>query len=102
MSIDTTSPSRSEMTVATLARAPGRSGSSTRRRYLLISPRCSAPVSWVLRRAERAMNPAAAGTTTTAPSTVLAAVIVPDPPGPLPFVPLREHLYTQEELTART
>jgi predicted Rossmann-fold nucleotide-binding protein len=29
-------------------------------------------------------------------------VIVPDPPGALPFVPLREHLYTQEELTART
>jgi predicted Rossmann-fold nucleotide-binding protein len=28
-------------------------------------------------------------------------VIVPDPPGTLPFVPLREHLYTQEELTAR-
>jgi len=29
-------------------------------------------------------------------------VIVPDPPGPLPFVPLRERLYTQDELTART
>jgi predicted Rossmann-fold nucleotide-binding protein len=29
-------------------------------------------------------------------------VIVPDPPGALPFVPLREQLYTQEELTART
>jgi predicted Rossmann-fold nucleotide-binding protein len=29
-------------------------------------------------------------------------VIVPDPPGPLPFVPLREQLYTQHELTART
>jgi len=29
-------------------------------------------------------------------------VIVPDAPGTLPFVPLREHLYGQEELTART
>jgi predicted Rossmann-fold nucleotide-binding protein len=29
-------------------------------------------------------------------------VIVPDAPGTLPFVPLREHLYTQGELTART
>jgi predicted Rossmann-fold nucleotide-binding protein len=29
-------------------------------------------------------------------------VIVPDPPGPLPFAPLREDLYTQDELTART
>jgi predicted Rossmann-fold nucleotide-binding protein len=28
-------------------------------------------------------------------------VIVPDPPGPLPFVPLREQLYSQDELTAR-
>jgi len=28
-------------------------------------------------------------------------VIVPDPPGPLPFLPLREQLYTQGELTAR-
>ncbi len=26
-------------------------------------------------------------------------MIVPDPPGPLPFVPLRDALYTQEELT---
>ncbi len=34
--------------------------------------------------------------------TVHAAVIVPDPPGTLPFVPLREHLYTQDELTVRT
>ena len=31
--------------------------------------------------------------------TVLAAVIVPDPPGPLPFLPLRDTLYTQDELT---
>jgi predicted Rossmann-fold nucleotide-binding protein len=29
-------------------------------------------------------------------------VIVPDAPGPLPFVPLREHLYSQDELTRRT
>jgi len=29
-------------------------------------------------------------------------VIVPDAPGTLPFVPLREHLYSQDELTART
>ena len=29
-------------------------------------------------------------------------MIVPDPPGPLPFVPLRERLYTQDELTVRT
>jgi len=29
-------------------------------------------------------------------------VIVPDPPGALPFVPLRQDLYTQDELTART
>jgi predicted Rossmann-fold nucleotide-binding protein len=28
-------------------------------------------------------------------------VIVPDPPGALPFVPLRQGLYTQDELTAR-
>jgi predicted Rossmann-fold nucleotide-binding protein len=28
-------------------------------------------------------------------------VIVPDPPGTLPFVPLREQLYTQDELTVR-
>ena len=37
-----------------------------------------------------------------ATSTVHAAVIVPDPPGTLPFVPLREGLYTQDELTVRT
>jgi len=29
-------------------------------------------------------------------------VIVPDPPGPVPFVPLREQLYSQDELTRRT
>jgi predicted Rossmann-fold nucleotide-binding protein len=29
-------------------------------------------------------------------------VIVPDPPGALPFAPLRQDLYTQDELTART
>ena len=29
-------------------------------------------------------------------------MIVPDPPGALPFVPLREHLYSQDELTVRT
>ncbi len=29
-------------------------------------------------------------------------MLVPDPPGPLPFVPLREQLYTQDELTHRT
>jgi predicted Rossmann-fold nucleotide-binding protein len=29
-------------------------------------------------------------------------VIVPDPPGAVPFVPLREQLYTQDELTRRT
>jgi predicted Rossmann-fold nucleotide-binding protein len=29
-------------------------------------------------------------------------MIVPDPPGPLPFVPLRAHLYAQDELTDRT
>lgn len=34
--------------------------------------------------------------------TVRAAVIVPDPPGTLPFVPQRSGLYTQDELTART
>ena len=28
-------------------------------------------------------------------------MIVPDAPGTLPFIPLREHLYTQEELTVR-
>ena len=28
-------------------------------------------------------------------------MIVPDAPGTLPFVPLREHLYTQDELTVR-
>ena len=28
-------------------------------------------------------------------------MIVPDPPGPLPFLPLREQLYTQDELTTR-
>jgi predicted Rossmann-fold nucleotide-binding protein len=29
-------------------------------------------------------------------------VLVPDPPGPLPFLPLRDGLYSQAELTART
>jgi hypothetical protein len=29
-------------------------------------------------------------------------VIVPDPPGPLPFLPLREQRSTQGELTVRT
>ena len=29
-------------------------------------------------------------------------MIVPDAPGTLPFVPLREGLYTQDELTRRT
>jgi predicted Rossmann-fold nucleotide-binding protein len=29
-------------------------------------------------------------------------VQIPDPPGPLPFVPRRDRLYTQTELTART
>lgn len=32
--------------------------------------------------------------------TVLAAVLIPDPPDALPFRPLRDDLYTQEELTA--
>src|SRR3954447_14759283 len=101
MSIDTTSPSCSEMTVATLASAPGRSGSSTRSRYLLIDAACPATVSAMLRGAERGVNRLRLGTTARE-GTVLAAVIVPDPPGPLPFVPLRETLYTQDELTART
>jgi predicted Rossmann-fold nucleotide-binding protein len=29
-------------------------------------------------------------------------VEIPDPPGPLPFTPRRDHLYTQAELTSRT
>ena len=56
MSIDTTSPSSAEMTVATLASAPGRSGSSTRSRYLLIRAPCPAPVSGSLRPWELAVN----------------------------------------------
>src|ERR1044071_8482822 len=101
MSIDTTSPSCSEMTVATRASAPGRSGSSTRSRYLLIDAPCRSPVSWMLRRAERAVTRVGRRRTTRA-GTVLAAMIVPDPPGPLPFAPLRDTLYTQDELTGST
>jgi predicted Rossmann-fold nucleotide-binding protein len=55
----------------------------------------------MLRGAERGVNRLRLGTTARE-GTVLAAVIVPDPPGPLPFVPLRETLYTQDELTGVT
>src|SRR3989442_625470 len=93
MSIDTTSPSRSEMTVATLASAPGRSGSSTRSRYLLIRDLSPARFPGRLGRGKR-------GETGGGPA--LAAVQTPAPPGPFPFSPRRDRLYTQAELTERT
>jgi len=36
------------------------------------------------------------------PDTVHPAVLLPDPPDPLPFRPIRDDLYTQLELTTRT
>ena len=86
MSIDTTSPSRSEITVATFASAPGRSGSSTRSRYRLIAARrpdpwgapFSAGVSGSFPDRSVAAN-GAPGKVRSLGCTVLAAVLIPDP-----------------------